>query len=95
MTFGRFQQDSAAGNDQLNNQAALNNQRVVVNQVITDANLVQNSYQLENVLQNNNYVDYCNYKIENAKNQTQSFIWNFILVKNNLRFKNHIEKKQN
>jgi hypothetical protein len=82
VTFGRFQQDPSAGNEQLNSQAALNSQRVIINQVITDANLVQNSYQLENVLQTNNFVDYCSYKIENAKNQTQSSIWNFILVRN-------------
>ena len=76
VTFGSFTQDPAANPDQL----AKNNQQVVVNQVITDPDLVQNSYQLGNVLQTSNFVEYCNYKMENAKNQSQSFIWNFILV---------------
>jgi hypothetical protein len=82
VTFGRFSQDPAVGNEQTGGgqAATVNNQRVVINQVITDPELVQNSYQLENVLQTNNFIEYCNYKIENAKDQTQSSIWNFILV---------------
>ena len=80
VTFGRFSQDPNNPSEQVNAEATLNNQRVIVSQIVTDPTLVQNSYQLENVLQTNNFTEYCNYKVENAKNQSQSSIWNFILA---------------
>lgn len=60
--------------------------RIHLHQVITDSKLVENSYHLENALLTGNLIEYCNYKIESVTsadenaNQTQSFIWKFILA---------------
>lgn len=59
---------------------------MTINQVITDPELVEKSQHLEAALHTSNLLEYCNYKIESAADETQSSIWKFILVIRNFIF---------
>ncbi|CAF0785032.1 unnamed protein product [Brachionus calyciflorus] len=80
VTFGKYAETQHAEQINAPSPAQVSNQRVFINQVITDKELVEKSQNLENALQTGNLIEYCNFKIENSKNQTQSFIWKYILA---------------
>ncbi|XP_070545254.1 protein transport protein Sec31A-like isoform X2 [Ptychodera flava] len=54
--------------------------QVHISQVVTETDLLKRSTQLEATLQNGNYVDFCDLKISNAKNEFEGKIWNFLKV---------------
>jgi len=72
--------DQHQSNDQQqNNNILINTQRVVISQVITDLELIDKSQHLESTLQTGNLIEYCNYKIEIAENDSaEQNIWRFI-----------------
>ncbi|XP_077999565.1 protein transport protein Sec31A-like isoform X2 [Glandiceps talaboti] len=54
--------------------------QVCISQVVTEQDLLKRSSQLEATLQNGNYADFCNMKINNATNELESRLWNFLKV---------------
>ncbi|XP_034939412.1 protein transport protein Sec31A [Chelonus insularis] len=52
--------------------------RVIVSQVIINPDMVQCSHTLENALKSEQFLDYCKSKVDNAANDYQKKIWNFV-----------------
>ena len=53
---------------------------VFVSQVVTETELVSRSVQLENTLANGYYTQFCDEKIANSQDLTESTVWSFLKV---------------
>jgi len=71
--FGKNMSDNQHQDQELN-------RKVSVSQVITDQDLVEKAQYLQSVLATGNLIEYCNYKIEIADQESDSTVWKYIMA---------------